>query len=680
VGNAGGTRIAIGGRLVNSIQSIWMTALDQLDQQIAVLDSDGAILQCSAAWRIHANSHRADAPSWTVGNRFLDAFSAPGYDPAVRANVTAALHRATAGAAAQSVTYPAGATGGERSYKLSFRHFSTDDKQYVLVTHEDISASRRIEADRRLSQERSARERELLNAIVNGVPHLIVWTDRDLVLRGCNQQYALVAGLQTPADIVGRTVAQLPRMAQHADRYTQIDRRIIETGTPALRLRETLRLANGEERVFMVNRMPLRLRDNSVGGILVVSEDITEDERAAQKMRDDEERWTLALEVNDVGVWDFDVLSKSVVGSRRWSEIVAHPSVGSTGELPLPVTLVHDDDLARFKVAWDALLLGTIPALESGVRLLVNNSHRYMRVRGRVVRRGSAGQALRVVGTIVDIHAAMQKQMQVAHASKLESIGQLAAGIAHEINTPTQYVGDNVRFLGDAFETVQKCIDDLSTLTEGASASRLADADMPYLREEIPKAIAQSLDGIKRIADIVGAMKEFSHPGQDRTPTDINHAIANTIKVATNEWKYVANITTEFDAALPSVPVIPGEFNQVILNIIVNAAHAIGETSASDTSRRGTIRVVTRRNADWAEVSITDDGCGMPPQIQERIFDPFFTTKPVGKGTGQGLSIAHNVIVTKHRGTISVSSEPGRGTTFTIRVPLTVDELAENAA
>jgi signal transduction histidine kinase len=516
------------------------------------------------------------------------------------------------------------------------------------------------------------REHDLLSTIVNGVPHLIYWTDRDLVLRGCNQQYALATGLKDPADIVGRTV--------DAERYADIDRNIIETGKPMLRIRETQRLADGRDQILMVNRMPLRLGDNSVGGILVISEDITEDERAAQKVREDEERWLMALEVNDVGVWDLNVISRRVVGSRRWRELAGQPAADHAETMPVAVSHIHPDDLNRFRATWDALLSGKLPALESGIRVRVSDSHRYMRMRGRVVTRDQAGQALRVVGTMVDIHEATLRQMQAAHASKLESIGQLAAGIAHEINTPTQYVGDNVRFLGDAFAGLLTCLDELTDLMPSDLASRLHRADIPYLREEIPKAIEQSLDGIERIANIVGAMKEFSHPAQERTPTDINHAIANTITVATNEWKYVATIATDFDPALPAVPVIPGEFNQVILNIIVNAAHAIGESASDDPLRKGTIRVTTRRVSDWAEITIADDGCGMPHHVQERIFDPFFTTKAVGKGTGQGLSIAHNVIVAKHRGTIAVSSDPGQGTTFTLRLPLVVEGLTEAAA
>lgn len=304
-----------------------------------------------------------------------------------------------------------------------------------------------------------------------------------------------------------------------------------------------------------------------------------------------------------------------------------------------------------------------------------------------MVKHDSAGLALRVVGTLVDIHDAMLRQAQAANATKLESIGQLAAGIAHEINTPIQYIGDNVRFLGDAFTGVHKAIDALNALMIGHGdavpveiRSILACMDISYLRAEIPKAIGDSLEGIQRVAKIVGAMKEFSHPGQDRTPTDINHAIANTITVATNEWKYVARVATDLDSTLPPVPVIPGEFNQVILNLVVNAAHAIAETRGADETLKGTIHIVTRQVGDWAEICVGDDGCGMSAQVQQKIFDPFFTTKPVGRGTGQGLSIAHNVIVQKHNGTISVTSEQGRGTTFTIRIPLSIVDCSENAA
>jgi PAS domain S-box-containing protein len=292
---------------------------------------------------------------------------------------------------------------------------------------------------------------------------------------------------------------------------------------------------------------------------------------------------------------------------------------------------------------------------------------------------GPDGACLGAVSVTQDVTQMKTLERELIQAHKLESIGQLAAGIAHEINTPTQFIGDNIRFLQESFQEVLDLVGTVTALAADHKdgilpaapiAAAVDGSNVSYLRDEIPKAIAQSLEGIERIAKIVGAMKEFSHPGLEKTPLDLNHAIASTITVATNEWKYVAEVKTDFDPALPLVPVLPGAFNQVILNILVNAAHAVSAAVGETALTKGTISVVTRRVEDWAEIHIRDTGCGMPAKIISRIFDPFFTTKPVGKGTGQGLAIAHDVVVKKHGGTIAVDSEPGVGTTFTLRLPL----------
>jgi len=255
-------------------------------------------------------------------------------------------------------------------------------------------------------------------------------------------------------------------------------------------------------------------------------------------------------------------------------------------------------------------------------------------------------------------------------AQKLEAIGQLAAGIAHEINTPTQYVGDNLRFLKESFGELDSLLAQLVKVGGAPAGKLLGDADFDYLKEEIPRALNQSLEGVDRVAKIVRAMKEFSHPAREKTATDLNRAIQSTITVASNEWKYVAEVEMDLDANLPQVHCSPAEFNQVVLNMIVNAAHAIGDVVGDGGKGKGKIKVKTRPDGEWAVVEISDSGCGMPPHIQQRIFDPFFTTKEVGKGTGQGLAIAHNVVVDKHGGTIKVVSSPGRGTTFVIRLPI----------
>jgi signal transduction histidine kinase len=266
-------------------------------------------------------------------------------------------------------------------------------------------------------------------------------------------------------------------------------------------------------------------------------------------------------------------------------------------------------------------------------------------------------------------------------AQKLESIGQLAAGIAHEINTPIQYIGDNATFLAEAFRDLLRFLEPHTELADALRNPARADfvtaleqsvpnVDVNYLRAEIPKATEQLLEGVARVARIVRAMKEFSHPGPvEKAPVDINRAIESTILVSKSEWKYVAELTTDLDPELPLVPCVGGEFNQVILNLIVNATHAISDV-VRGSNQKGSIRIGTRRDGGWAEVRVSDTGAGIPEGIRARIFTPFFTTKEVGKGTGQGLAMAHSVIVKKHQGTIRFESETGVGTTFVVRLPL----------
>jgi signal transduction histidine kinase len=301
---------------------------------------------------------------------------------------------------------------------------------------------------------------------------------------------------------------------------------------------------------------------------------------------------------------------------------------------------------------------------------------------------GPDAQVEVVIGVGADVTLVGELERQLHQASRLEAIGQLAAGNAHEINTPIQFVSDNVRFMADSFEQLRGLIDLMQGISADADAAtavtkleqvrdKLEEIDIEFLLEEIPRALGESLEGLERVAQIVRAMRDFSHPGQGRRDIDINRAIESTVQVARNEWKYHAELALDLSEDVGEVPCYEGEFKQVILNLIVNAAHAIDSRRSSDhTTLLGHIKIITRRYQDHTEVRVSDDGTGMPTSVRERIFDPFFTTKEVGKGTGQGLSMAYATIVQKHGGTIRVESEPGQGATFIIRLPLEYEPAA----
>jgi PAS domain S-box-containing protein len=283
-----------------------------------------------------------------------------------------------------------------------------------------------------------------------------------------------------------------------------------------------------------------------------------------------------------------------------------------------------------------------------------------------------------LVFTARDVSERRRLELELRHAQKLESVGRLASGIAHEINTPIQFVGDNVRFLDDAFADLTRlyaAYGELLTAARAAQAPGEAvrkveaaadDIDLDFVLEEVPLAISQTLDGINQVADIVRAMKAFGHPGTDKKArADLNKAIGHTLMVANNEIKLVADVETDL-AALPLVYCHISDINQVILNLVVNAGHAI---SAADRGR-GTIRIVTRLEGTHAVIEVTDTGVGVPAEIADMLFDPFFTTKDVGVGTGQGLALVRNLVADRHAGTVTFTSEVGVGTTFTVRLPV----------
>lgn len=272
-------------------------------------------------------------------------------------------------------------------------------------------------------------------------------------------------------------------------------------------------------------------------------------------------------------------------------------------------------------------------------------------------------------------------EIELRHAQKMEAVGQLAAGIAHEINTPIHFIGNSIEFLDTAMNELMNLADwsiasqeALSATGEhvamaGNLAQAIEDADVEYIRERMPQALRRAHEGLSRVTHVVSAMREFAHPDRrDKAPADINHAIQTTLTVACNEYKYIADVSTQF-GELPDVVCLIGDINQVLLNMIVNAAHAISDR-VGDSGERGTIRISTAHMGGFAQIMISDDGVGIPEEVRYRIFDPFYTTKEPGRGTGQGLAISHRIIVEQHGGSIAMCSECGKGTTFTIMIPI----------
>jgi len=281
----------------------------------------------------------------------------------------------------------------------------------------------------------------------------------------------------------------------------------------------------------------------------------------------------------------------------------------------------------------------------------------------------AAGNLTGLVGTGFDITERKDADERMASSDRLESIGRLAAGVAHEINTPIQYLNDSVSFIREGVGELLAYIDKLHASMPQKSAVQEEDGeDVDYLREELPPALTRVADGLTRIAEIVRSMKHFSHADQaEKCAVDLNASIQSTLVIARSEYKDVADLETDF-GEIPQITCHGGQINQVVLNLVVNSAHAIADLVRKNGGR-GKIQVKTVAEPEHVLISITDTGGGIPEAIRARIFDPFFTTKEVGRGTGQGLSIARNVIVKGHGGQLDFETEIGKGTTFNVRLP-----------
>jgi PAS domain S-box-containing protein len=340
--------------------------------------------------------------------------------------------------------------------------------------------------------------------------------------------------------------------------------------------------------------------------------------------------------------------------------------------------LVHPDDRAAASGPFADLLAGrrTHLAIEHRWRSTGAESF-WVSVTISRVRPGPGGQTFAVMFA-QDITARKRMEIELQHAQKLRSVGRLAAGMAHELNTPIQFIGDNIGFLRQSIATLL----DLRASYRAALQTRAqnqdladafdradAEAELSYLQRELPQAALQALEGCDRVASIVGAMKEFANEGpSDHAPADLNSALANTMAVVRDQLQRVAHVSADF-GELPPIYCNVAELNQAFLAILINAAQAIGDV-VGDSGKKGVIRVQTRHEGNSVVVRISDTGGGIPEELQARIFDPFFTTREVGQGIGQGLTIARAIVADRHRGALRLESRPGEGSTFEVVLPL----------
>jgi PAS domain S-box-containing protein len=549
---------------------------------------------------------------------------------------------------------------------------------------ERIVVISRIIDDRILAQQKLKDREDKLQLLLDSTAEPIYGLDLNGNCTFCNQAFLRTLGYQNASELLGKNMHAVIHHSRVDGSAYPLDE---------CRIYKAFQQGNGthvdDEVVWRSDRTCLPVeywsypvkQEGKIVGCVVTFVDISERQSAQEALRRAHQE--AELFINSVPSILIGIGRDSRI--KRWN--LAAEQVFGVSKVEVGGKYLADCGIQWVRLDMQAEIDSWCAARESrridALPFVINGETRFLGLTLNWITAPEKGiDELLIIGSDVTDREILGQQLR--QAQKLEAIGQLAAGIAHEINTPTQYVGDNTRFLQESWPSFNELLAVTRGMRQEATQGPVATetlqrfdalaqaADFEYLKTEIPRAIEQSLDGIQRVAKIVRAMKEFSHPGsEDKKSIDLNQAIETTITVARNEWKYVCDLETHFAADLPFVSCHAGEFNQVILNLLINAAQAIAQTLESGSQSKGKIVVSTARAQDWAEISISDTGAGIPEAVRSRVFEPFFTTKPVGKGTGQGLALAHTAIVRRHGGKIWFDSEVGKGTTFFIRMPLT---------
>lgn len=519
----------------------------------------------------------------------------------------------------------------------------------------------------------------IAQALLKDFPCPVYVKDAHGVFVDCNRQMTEMFGIKRE-ELVGQTVhSLLPEQTAYS--FEASDQTLLTGRLPAQTFLKGTPTRSGEILHLAFHKAAFGIRDGMPEGIVGVIVDLTEYETKRRRIQEEQH------------------LMNQILTGLEAAYIVVDQETDSIEDLnPVAETLLQEKRENLLGTSFTETICPQMACQEckrcreEPIREWHETEVRLSRGDGLVIPvRKNIFNTMRhgrqcMVMVLCDISRRKILEQQLSVAQRLESIGQLASGIAHEINTPIQYVGDNIRFLkgaaNDLFAMVNTVVDNLDELPEEMAIVRetIEDRDYPFLTQEIPQAIEQSLEGVNRVAAIVRSMKQFSHPGnEEMVPFDLNVAVRNTIMVARNEWKYSSTVATDLDPALPPIVCNPADINLIILNLLVNAAHALSDIYGEDDPEKGTITISTRKDSGFVELTVSDNGPGIPEENIDKIYNPFFTTKEVGRGTGQGLALVHSAVVDRHSGSIKVETAAGKGTAFRIALPISQASQGESS-
>jgi two-component system NtrC family sensor kinase len=658
-----------GERLLRSV-------IQALDAALCIVGFDGKVLDVNSRWPAPVGS---DFFAWCETTPDL-AHLLPDVASAVRDLAQGSSPPPTGMATA--VKGEVGKAETHRWVVLRVHPIRDHELACAVVTMTDITEGMRLQEDLRRATEESQR----MALVARATESAVAITDPDGVIEWVNDPFSTQTGL-LPAEAVGHRRSELIdpdcRQSQAFKTFLTYAR------SHGAKAEFALRSRSGRTYWAEIEVRPVRVADE-ISHFVWIEQDITARRLTQQRLTQatrDAEQLTEALDQ------ETSLLSgviSTIPQLVYWKDELGHLTgcnraflrwfgVDDVSLLPALYQQQESDSfLAALRTLEESVVRTGQPVLDHRVDLPDDDGRTrslLLSVLPLDLGPHEAGNARAVMGVGADVTHVRDLEHQLAQTNRLESLGQLASGVAHEINTPVQFIADNTRFVTETISELLAALSALKTTATDSSADQLRAAleqiDLEFLQVELLGALADSREGLERVAEIVRAMKDYARPSRSRSDVDVNRAIETTVRVCRNEWKYVAEIDLDLDPDADTVPAYEGELKQVILNMVVNAAQAIAaDPHRSSDSPLGRIRLATHRTESEFIITISDNGPGMPPNVRDRVFDPFFTTKEVGKGTGQGLNIAHTVIVAKHDGWIDLDTAPGQGARFTIHLPL----------